>query len=88
MASSKSLASTGSIVKVSIFLKSFLLAISCSEMVEDNDLAKAKVSSLNSKLKPASATIDFMAKSFSCSGVNTLTTSPSGLRLAFSHLVN
>ncbi len=87
MASSKSLASTGSIVMVKISRISFLAFISSAEIVSGIRAATSSASSENCNGNPFSSNISFIAASLVFSASSTLTTSPTG-RLPFcSHSV-
>ena len=85
MASSKSLASTGSMVKVSISRQSFLFLNSSLEIVSDKFSAAFKTASSNTSGKPLSINSSFIAISFISDACNILTTSPSGFLSALSH---
>ena len=88
MASSKSFASTGSMVNVNIFLQSFLLETSSSPMKSGNLPASSITSSGKEIGNPASVKISFIAASLGLSFSRMLTTSPTGFLSSFSQRTN
>ena len=87
MASSKSLASTGSMVNVRTSRMSFLFLISAEDITSGRRKASSITSSSNTSGKPFSTRISFIAISLSSPSCKTCTTSPSGFLLVVSHLV-
>ena len=88
MASSKSFASTGSMVNVSKALQSLRLATSASSIISTNLPASSTTSSEKLNGNPASAKISFIAASFTSSGAITLMTSPTGFLSSLSQRTN
>ena len=87
-ASSKSFASTGSMVNVLISRQSLRFAISASSKTTGSSAAASNTSCGKNNGKPACANSSFIAASFSSSGDMIAVTSPTGFLSSLSHFTS